>query len=60
MSKARPTRSQENVRRQGLRILARIIARYYLPKPDLYPGDAAGNGGADPGDKDNDEKEDAT
>ncbi len=28
---------QERLRVQGLRILARLIARHYLAHPDLYP-----------------------
>ena len=31
------TRSQERRRIDGLRILARIIARHYLAHPELYP-----------------------
>ena len=31
------TRSQERRRIEGLRILARIIARHYLAHPELYP-----------------------
>ena len=60
MSKVRLTREQEEMRWQGLRILARIIARHHLSNPGLYPGDAAGNGGADPAEEDIDNKEDAT
>ena len=38
MSKKRGlTRSQERRRIEGLRILARIIARHYLAHPELYP-----------------------
>ena len=33
----RLTRSQERGRIEGLRILARIIARHYLAHPELYP-----------------------
>ena len=35
--KGRLTRTQERRRIEGLRILARIIARHYLEHPDLYP-----------------------
>ena len=31
------TRSQERRRIDGLRLLARIIARHYLAHPELYP-----------------------
>ena len=60
MSKVRLTREQEEMRLQGLRILARIMARHYLSHPDLYSGDAVGNGGADLALEENGEKEDAT
>ena len=30
------TREQERQRIQGLRVLARIIARHYMANPDLY------------------------
>ena len=46
--KRRLTGEQEDRRIQGLRLLARIIARHYLEHPDLYPapiGDP--DGGAD-------------
>ena len=59
MSKVRLTKEQEEMRLQGLRILARIIARHYLTNPGLYPGDAAGNGGADHPEESIGEKEDA-
>ena len=36
-NQSRLTREQENGRTQGLRLLARIIARHYLEHPDLYP-----------------------
>ena len=42
------TGEQEDGRLQGLRLLARIIARHYLAHPELYPaptGDVSG--GAD-------------
>ena len=35
--KRKPTRNQERQRIDGLRILARIIARHYLEHPELYP-----------------------
>ena len=35
--KRKPTRDQERQRIDGLRILARIIARHYLAHPELYP-----------------------
>ena len=35
--KRRLTKEQEEGRIQGLRILARIIARHYLEHPGLYP-----------------------
>ena len=38
---------QERVRIEGLRILARIIARHYLAHPDLYPS-VSGEGHEDP------------
>ncbi len=38
---------QERVRIEGLRILARIIARHYLSHPDLYPS-VSGEGHDDP------------
>ncbi len=43
--KRRLTRVQEDGRIQGLRLLARIIARHYLENPELYPvprGDVGG------------------
>ena len=36
----RLTREQEHGRIEGLRVLARIIARHYLEHPDLYPAPA--------------------
>ena len=60
MSNVPLTSEQEEMRLNGLRILARIIARHYLSNPSLYPGDAAGNGCADPTEEDIGEKEDAT
>ena len=39
------TKNQERRRIEGLRILARIIARHYLANPHLYPnGSAPANG----------------
>ena len=35
--KRKLTRNQERQRIEGLRILARIIARHYLEHPELYP-----------------------
>ena len=35
--KRKLTRDQERQRIEGLRILARIIARHYLAHPELYP-----------------------
>jgi len=35
--KRRLTGEQEDGRIQGLRLLARIIARHYLEHPELYP-----------------------
>ena len=44
-SKRRLTPAQERRRIQGLRILARIIARHYLANPHLYHnGSAPANG----------------
>ena len=42
--KRRLTQKQERQRLEGLRILARIIARHYLANPHLYPNGAAGDG----------------
>ena len=39
--KRRLTKNQERRRIEGLRILARIIARHYLANPHLYPSGAA-------------------
>ena len=44
--KRRLTQNQERRRIEGLRILARIIARHYLANPHLYRNDAAGDGPA--------------
>ena len=38
------TAKQERKRIDGLRILARIIARHYLANPRLYHKDSAGDG----------------
>ena len=38
------TWSQEERRIEGLRILARIIARHYLAHPELYPDPQASDG----------------
>ena len=43
-SKRKLTDRQERRRIEGLRILARIIARLYLANPHLYPNGAAGDG----------------
>ena len=42
--KRRLTERQERRRIEGLRILARIIARHYLANPHLYHNGAAGDG----------------
>ncbi len=42
-SKRKLTDRQERRRIEGLRILARIIARHYLANPHLYPNGAAGD-----------------
>ena len=44
--KRRLTQKQERQRIEGLRILARIIARHYLANPHLYPNGTAGDGSA--------------
>ena len=36
-NKRRLTKAQEQRRLDGLRLLARIIARHYLAHPELYP-----------------------
>ena len=38
------TKDQERRRIEGLRILARIIARHYLANPRLYRNGATGDG----------------
>ncbi len=40
--KRRLTEDQERQRTEGLRILARIIARHYLAHPELYPSPGDG------------------
>ena len=40
--KRRLTEDQECQRMEGLRILARIIARHYLAHPELYPSPGEG------------------
>ena len=45
-SKRKLTPKQERQRIEGLRILARIIARHYLANPHLYRNGAAGDGSA--------------
>ncbi len=42
--KRKLTDRQERRRIEGLRILARIIARHYLANPHLYPNGSAGDG----------------
>ena len=54
--KRRLTREQEDGRIQGLRLLARIIARHYLEHPELYPAP----GGDPDGEADGAGKDDAT
>ena len=51
--KGKLTRTQERRRIEGLRILARIIARHYLAHPELYPspgddGESLAVNGQDP------------
>ena len=46
-NKRRLTGEQENARIQGLRLLARIIARHYLDHPELYPTPAGGGADGD-------------
>ena len=59
MSKQRRlTRAQERQRLEGLRILARIIARHYLAHPELYP-DPGADGAARPVNEGAAPKEDA-
>ena len=43
--KRRLTGEQEDGRIQGLRLLARIIARHYLEHPELYPAPTGHNNG---------------
>ncbi len=48
--KRRFTRDQERRRIEGLRVLARIIARHYLENPELYPQPVdAGDGSRESG-----------
>ena len=42
--KRRLTKEQERLRRQGLRILARIIARHCLANPEAYTSGPVGHG----------------
>ncbi len=44
------TKNQERRRIEGLRILARIIARHYLANPHLYPNGSAPASGQPTGD----------
>ena len=44
---SRLTGEQEDGRIQGLRLLARIIARHYLEHPDLYPAPRGDSDGKD-------------
>ena len=46
-NKGNLTRTQERRRIEGLRLLARIIARHYLAHPELYP--SPGSDGPVPG-----------
>ncbi len=46
--KQRLTQSQERRRIEGLRILARIIARHYMAHPELYPDPRGEDGTAQP------------
>lgn len=41
------TRDQERQRIEGLRVLARIIARHYLEHPELYPHPVDAGDGAE-------------
>ena len=45
-NKRRLTRTQERRRIEGLRTLARIIARHYLAHPELYPSPWFGRAGS--------------
>ena len=53
------TKNQERRRIEGLRILARIIARHYLANPHLYRNGAAPDNGQPAGDGETDPKEGA-
>ena len=63
--KKRLAPTQDRQRIEGLRVLARIIARHYLAHPELYPDPSGAEGavpsvGADAkGDGEADPKEDA-
>ena len=59
MNNVRLTREQEERRLDGLRILARIIARHNLPNLDLYPQFTAGNSRAVRSESDSGQEEDA-
>ncbi len=60
MNKSRLTKEQDKMRLDGLRILARIIARHLLSNSDLYARYPAGTGCEAPSESDFGEKEDAT
>ena len=47
--KPKLTGEEEDGRIQGLRLLARIIARHWLEHPDLYPPPADDSDGGDQG-----------
>ena len=51
------TKNQERRRIEGLRILARIIARHYLANPHLYPNGSAPAVGQTTGDGNTGRKE---
>ena len=46
--KKRLTPAQDQSRIEGLRVLARIIARHYLAHPELYPDPSGANGAVPP------------
>ncbi len=46
--KKRLTLAQNHQRVEGLRVLARIIARHYLEHPDLYPDPPGAEGAVPP------------
>lgn len=60
MNKSRLTKEQDKMRLDGLRILARIIARHFLSNPDLYPRNPAGTRCEARSESGFGEKEDAT